>query len=632
MGQLAKRAADDASVLEALQTLSTVELRVLEAYSSLQNATIDEVLTVLPDDEQQVRTAVSRLYDMALLWGGPQLQPVRCARQAFGAHPCGLAGVGHVSVDEQQILAAAAQLDPQLRERLVWDNPVDGQPNPLMVSRGDSYVLPREWSLVLRQGRFLRPASPPRLPQVADPAGGALLWAPVAGVRFALGELRREPLAWHPVRGVARRALSDRAARMRVPVDDLVVWLELANMAGLVGGEESHAGPTEQAARWLAAEPEQMWLDLIEGWLSSNRPLLACRPESLGCLSTADTPRFASHRRHVLRVWPSGVHADREAVAAALVWELPRMHEAQAQLDDIHGELLHLGLIEADVATAALDLLPDDPTAAAQFLPGVHGEASLVVQPDATIMAPATVDSDTWGLLEGISVVDSWGPMSIHRIDPARMRATVAVEDPDVVLARLARASRTPIPQPVEYLIRDASRTSSARVYSASVVEVPEADHPAALQAGLQQVGPKVFTSDLPVDVVVRRLAEHGVDARTEQAITMPPPLDHPRPEPPPDPTTVTRLVDHLLSKAAPHEVTPPDLTTGDAQAVVDVCRDAVAARKRLWLQISDPEGMRTELVEPLALRGGQLTAWSLTAGRASTIAVARIAAFAGDA
>ena len=97
LGQLAKRAADDASVLEALQSLTTTELRVLEVFSSLQNATIEEVLEVLPDDDVLIREAVTRLREMALLWGWPQLHPIRCAREAFGAHPCGLAGAGHVS-------------------------------------------------------------------------------------------------------------------------------------------------------------------------------------------------------------------------------------------------------------------------------------------------------------------------------------------------------------------------------------------------------------------------------------------------------------------------------------------------------------------------------------------------------
>ncbi len=628
LGQLAKRAADDASVLEALQSLTTTELRVLEVFSSLQNATIEEVLEVLPDDDALIREAVTRLREMALLWGWPQLHPIRCAREAFGAHPCGLAGAGHVTVDEAAIRAAAGELDEQLLERLVWENPVSDEPNPLMISRGERYVLPREWSLVLRDGSYLRPASPPDLSPSADPASGSLLWAPVAGVRYILGELRREPLPWHETRGVPRRALTDRASRLRVPIDDLVVWLELASVAGLVGGSEAGAGPTELASTWLASGPRTMWLDLITAWLPSNRTLLACRPEALGCLTTTDQPRFASHRRHVMRVWPSGVRADTGTAASVVAWALPRMHDALTQVSDIQAELVHLGLIEAQVATAALDLLPDDPQAAADLLPDLQGEGSLVVQPDATIMAPAVVDAPTWQLLEGISVVDSWGPMSLHRLDLARVRATVAAGEPAQILEQLGKASRTPIPQPVEYMIQDAARTSLARVYSASVVEVPEQDHEAAHQVGLQQIGPRVFVSDLPVDVVVRRLAEHGVSAQALQAAALPKPLDHPRPEPEPDAATVSRLVEHLRSGADPQQATAPALTQGDAQTVVDVCRDAVSAGTRLWLQISDSEGTRTELVEPLELRGGQLTAWSLTAGRASSIPVARIAAF----
>ncbi|MCU0298325.1 MAG: hypothetical protein MUF33_07365, partial [Candidatus Nanopelagicales bacterium] len=71
LSELARRAADDASVLEALQSLTTVQLRVLEVFACIHEGTIEDVLQGLPDDPTQVRAAVDRLWHMALLWGGP---------------------------------------------------------------------------------------------------------------------------------------------------------------------------------------------------------------------------------------------------------------------------------------------------------------------------------------------------------------------------------------------------------------------------------------------------------------------------------------------------------------------------------------------------------------------------------
>ena len=195
----------------------------------------------------------------------------------------------------------------------MWENPVSDEPNPLMISRGERYVLPREWSLVLRDGSYLRPASPPDLAPSADPASGSLLWAPVAGVRYILGELRREPLPWHETRGVPRRALTDRASRLRVPIDDLVVWLELASVAGLVGGSQAGAGPTELASTWLASGPRTMWLDLIDGVASQQQGSAGLSSRGLGLL---DHHRPASFRqppqaRDVgMAQWRQGRHRD----------------------------------------------------------------------------------------------------------------------------------------------------------------------------------------------------------------------------------------------------------------------------------------------------------------------------------
>ena len=53
-GQLARRAADDASVLEAMQSLTTPEVRVLAVFASVHEAGVAQVEAALPQDADVV--------------------------------------------------------------------------------------------------------------------------------------------------------------------------------------------------------------------------------------------------------------------------------------------------------------------------------------------------------------------------------------------------------------------------------------------------------------------------------------------------------------------------------------------------------------------------------------------------
>jgi len=629
LGHLARRAADDASVLEAMQGLTTPQLRVLEVFACLHEATIEDVVGGLPDDEQQVRAAVSALWDRALLWGGPDvLRIARAAQQAFGPYPCGLAAAtGSGPGDAATIREVAAGTDPEILRTWVWDDPVHPAPHPLLVMRGEQYAMARETSLLLREGQYLRAAHAPADPEPVQPGPGHGMWTPVAGVRYLLGDLSREPLPVHPVRGASRRVLIDRAAAMAVPVDDLQVWLELAAGAELVGLADDRCRPTPLARTWLHQPPPRMWMDLIGPWLDGDRPLGRCVPEDLGCLTTATVPRTAAHRSHILSVWPPQARVDADEMRALVAWYRPRMHEAIDQVGAVAHELHVLGLIEAGVPTRALAELPDDVPSAAEHLPAaVAGD--LIVQPDHTVIAPLWVDTPTWELMQAVARVESWGPVTMQRIDPGRLRQAVARRRPDDLLTALSAASRTPVPQSVEYAIGDAGRASPVRVYPATVVETSGEDSEALRGLGLSEVTPTMFTSDQSPEVVTRLLTAAGVATEREEAPQVAVPLDRGQGTSAPDPATVTRLVAHLMAGDRTVDLTAPALSPADPDTLAHVCRLAITDDRRMWVEYADSQGAATDLLEPIDLRGGRLTGWSLTGGRMVTVTLARIAAY----
>ncbi len=629
LGQLARRAADDASVLEAMQSLTTPEVRVLAVFASVHEAGVAQVEAALPQDADVVGSVAS-LWTRALLWGGPDLYRIaRAAQQAFGPFPCGLAAESHVVPDEQAIREAADETPPDQLRVWVWDSPVSSDPHPLLVPRGDQYVLPRETSLLLRNGAYLPPVSAPAAPAGGESASGHSLWTALAGVRYLLTDLARTPLAAHPARGVTRRAVADRAAAMSVPAEDLLVWLELAAAAGLIGNHDTYCRTTASAHAWLQGEPTAMWSALIEAWLRSDRPLGSCVPEALGCVTSTVQPRTAVHRSHILSVWPAASRLDTGEATAFVEWARPRMHEAAQQVPDVYRELIALGLIESGTPTTAFADLPDDVQAASEHLPAVQSDGR-IVQPDGTVIAPLAIDNSTWTLLQSIAHVESWGPVTMHRIESARLQAAVNGRDPQQVVDALAAASRTPIPQSIEYLIRDAARSAGVNVYPATVIEGAGQDVERLKGLGLTQVSEQVFTSPQSPEEVVRLLAEAGVATSQGPAEVFGVPLERATQGPGPDDAAVVRLVEHLLDGQAVPAEAPPTLPTADPVTVADICRKAIDEDRRVWVQYADADGVRTELVEPIDLRVGRLSGWSLHAARMITVPLSRIAAVGG--
>jgi hypothetical protein len=631
LSQLARRAADDASVLDAMQSLNTTALRVLEAFACLHEASAEQVSAGLGEQPETVSATIDELWLMALLWGSAgSYRIVRAAQQAFGPFPCALAPAGSGPASGDQI-RAARQLPEDVLTRLVWQDPLHDSAHPALVMRSDRYLLAREVSLELREGVFLPPVGgPPALP-AAHASAGSLLWVPIAGVRYLLSTLRRERLSWHSERGVSRRAVSDFADTMAVPVEDLLVWLELAAAAGLIGGQQDHVCPTSHASDWLEAGPQQMWSILMRAWLHSERPLGSCRSDELGVLTTAGRPRTAHHRAHVLRVWPAQSVVDVDALTRTVAWQRPRMHRAAEMAPEVYAEATRLGLVEAGVATEALSLLPDKLSEAAATVPGSAAQDSLFVQPDHTMIAPVNIDTQTWNLIDSISHVESWGPVTMHRIDPTRLRSAVAGTDPQHIVDQLARASKTGVPQSVEYAVRDAARVAAARAYRATVVHAGPHDEQRLRDLGFEQITTQVFVTDLPVDVAQQRLTSAGIPVSTPQPRDVAEPIDYPRADQPPDAHAITRLVTHLLGDQARTDLHPPELVPADPAMIVEVCRRAVADDRRLWVRYTDGADVRTEYVEPIEVRSGRLTAWSLSTGRTLGVPIARIAAYGAD-
>ncbi|WP_431473845.1 helicase-associated domain-containing protein [Ornithinimicrobium sp. W1665] len=142
----------------------------------------------------------------------------------------------------------------------------------------------------------------------------------------------------------------------------------------------------------------------------------------------------------------------------------------------------------------------------------------VLLQADLTAVAPGRLDGPVRSLLQVVSDVESRGGASVHRFSETSVRRALDLGwSADRVLAELADASRTGVPQPLDYLVRDvARRHGQARVGACAAYL--RSDDPALLDRierdralGMLQwrrIAPSVLVSPVPAPTVVDLLRE----------------------------------------------------------------------------------------------------------------------------
>jgi hypothetical protein len=228
----------------------------------------------------------------------------------------------------------------------------------------------------------------------------------------------------------------------------------------------------------------------------------------------------------------------------------------------------------------------------------------------------------------------------------------------------LTGASRTPVPQPLVYLVDDvARRFGTLRVGAAGSFlrsddesALAELVHnPKAASLRLRRIAPTIVVSDAPVDVLLARLRELGTAPVVEapdgtvrlarkdvHRARSPKTRRHVPPEAmltagPRDPRAAARLTARVAStvgairagdRAA--ENRPPNaesrVNRGGPMSTLAALREAVESRGTVWIGYLDSHGTTMErVVDPLRVDGGWLTALDHRSGTQRSFAVHRI-------
>ncbi|HEU4912215.1 MAG TPA: helicase C-terminal domain-containing protein [Actinomycetes bacterium] len=695
---------DDAAVRDALGADPAAPLAVLVAQALLFRDAEGGLL--VPRTVLEVLGAPAGLgpaAEHALLTYGPR----RLARLAtdLGVQPTGdpvstAKAVAAVLGDGERVRGLLADASPAAKdalETLAWGPPTGRLDNAdrdvdrhtaatpvewllahglLVASDTRTVVLPREVALHLRGGRVHRdvqPVLPPHETAAVDrdhvdrAAAGAAATT-VRHVEDLLELWAVEPPRVLRAGGLGVRDRSRTAAALDVDEPTLTLLVEVAQAAGLlaVGDDEVDEVwlPTPGYDDWLDLPTAGRWLVLVEAWRDSTRAAGLAgakdpRGRTLAPLGPdLDRTLAPIVRRAVLAdlaTLPTGKAASVTALTARLRWRAPR--RGGRLQDDLVGwtvsEAGALGVLSRSGSGAALStpgrlLVEGDREGArealATSLPPLLDH--VLLQADLTAVAPGPLASDLARRLRLVADVESTGGATVYRFTEASVRrAFDAGWSAGDVAALLAGHSRTPVPQPLSYLVEDVARRHG-RIRVGAAASFVRSDDEATLgelltdrraaSLRLRRLAPTVLAAQAPAEVVLDRLRELGYAPAAEGAdgdvMVRRPESRRTSPRRPPGRVTTTALAPtpavvaaavralRAAERAAAVTVSRP---TADLLAMLN---QAAAAGESLWIGYVDAEGRGSQrVIDPVSVDGGHVSAYDHLRGAMRSFAVHRI-------
>ncbi|MGW2415499.1 helicase-associated domain-containing protein [Streptomyces tubercidicus] len=583
-------------------------------------------------------------------------------------------------------------------------------------------VLPREAALHLRGGRAhhtpepVPPALSPateRDPQLVDNAAASQAFTALATVEELLKEWDLGGPAVLRAGGMSVRDLKRTATALDTTEQLAAFWLELAYAAGLIasdGEADERFAATPAAEEWLQLPDHERWAALAAGWLAATRaPGVVGTADAKGRalaalgphLDRSPAPEVRRRALALLASLPPGTAVPAGAVLARLRWERPLRSGAPATgpmtdggapatpgpgpADDLRSRLAQWALTEAELlgvtgrgalathGRTLLDTPPDStaPTAAETTAAATRAAALLapllpepvdhvLLQADLTAVAPGPLRRPLAEALGVLADIESKGGATVYRFTPGSVRRALDAGRSAAELQEfLAAHSRTPVPQPLGYLIDDVARKHGQLRIGAAAAYVRCDDDALlseiladrrAIALRLRRLAPTVLAAQTSPDQLLDGLRSMGyapaaesaagdvLIARADSYRTAPRTAPAPVPDgpPSPDPTLLAAAVRAIRAGdlAATAERKPvrtpapapgafPRTTSAETLATMQA---AVLTNSALWIGYVNADGAASQrVIAPVRVEGGFVTAYDHTSDEVRTYPLHRI-------
>ena len=551
IASLAVRACSAPSLARAIDSLNQWQFQVLEATASLNEPFLEKSVVALTDKE--AKSALDHLITIGLVY--PSDDGMRLPtqlREVIGTEPAGLGPASMAKLKLSEIENAPSDAKKVL-DRLVWGPPrgsVGDIKNPgpgvtwllerkfLVPLDQRTVILPREVAIALRGGkihkeRFIKQpllTGAKRDERQINLAAIANVSTVLRWVEELLNFWADEPADALRAGGLGVRDLKIISTHLGVDESCTAFVAELAYLASLISIDANdRILPSNKFDIWLMQTPADRWQMLASQWLITSRVsglvgrveaknVAALGPE----LDRVNATRVRALTLELLSENPS-IAPEWNSFKDVLLWRAPVRRNSSLQ-----EELAEWTLREAEwlgiTGQGALSkfgiqfLNGDDLSSINEDLPKTVDH--ILIQSDNTAIAPGPLEHEISQALAMMAEIESRGGATVYRFTESTIRRALDHgKTGDEIKTFLVKTSKTPMPQPLEYLIADVAKkhgklrvgntSSFIRCEDTALISQIMNDKKLEILA-LRRIAPEVVICDMDATDAMRVLRECG--------------------------------------------------------------------------------------------------------------------------
>ena len=551
IASLAVRACSTPSLARAIDSLNQWQFQLLEAGAALSEPFTLKSLIVITD--KAAASGVEYLISIGLIY--PSDDGMRLPsqlRDVLGNEPAGLGPISLAKLKLNDLDSAPADAKKVL-ERLIWGPPrgsVGDIKNPgpgvawllerkfLVPLDQRTVIVPREVGIYLRGGKIHREnqIKPPVLTgtkrdeRQINLAAIANISTVLRWVEELLNFWAEEPADALRAGGLGVRDLKVIANHLGVDEACTAFITELAYLTSLISIDaQDRIMPSNKFDIWLMQTPADRWQVLASAWLITSRVSgLVGRAEAKNVaalgpeLDRVNASRVRALTLSILKENPS-VAPDAASFTALMNWRAPVRRNSSLQEELSTWSLREaewLGITgqgaisqygESFLMGADLDFINSD-------LPKTVDH--ILIQSDNTAIAPGPLEHEISQQLAIMAEIESRGGATVYRFSEATIRRALDHgKTGDEIKAFLTKTSKTPMPQPLEYLIADVAKkhgklrvgntSSFIRCEDTSLIAQMMSDKKLEVLT-LRRIAPEVVICDHDATDAMRILRESG--------------------------------------------------------------------------------------------------------------------------
>jgi hypothetical protein len=656
---LAARASSTPSLVRALDSLNLWHYQIVEAACALPEPFKKSELVAVTSEETAF--ALDHLWQMGLLYKeGNNFRTPTNLKLLIGEEPVGL---GPISVKKFDFatLKQIPKASEEVLAKLTW-GPPRGQianikkpgnaigwlleNNVLVAIDSHTVALPREIAIKLRGGKIHKEI----ISTAANLKGKKVDQKPVdlaAVVNIStilrwceelLHNLSDEPPTALRTGGLGVRDLKRIAEHLGVDETCAGFVAELCYLGGLVVVDsDDQILPTSAFDIWLSKSAEERWFSLVVLWLDTSR--------ASGLIGKATDKNIA----------PLGPELDRAGVSLIrrttlkVLLDNPQISPEITSMQEIikwwnpqraNNEFVEWNLREAEwlgitgqgvISTFGLNLLTEKEDLGIQSAlpkPVDH----ILIQADNSAVAPGPLTPELASEMGTIADIESRGGATVYRFSEGSIRRGLDHgKTGDQIKTFLSKISKTPMPQPLEYLIADvAKRHGRLRVGTAhsyircedeglvqQILHDKKCEH-----LRLRKIAPQVLVTEFELTEVIGELREYGYLPAAENAggvLLSQPNLRRAksRPKPPriisefsaPKDAIVLSAVKTIRAGERSRKVEPIVAGTSSNETLA-LINQYISEGKTLMISYADNNGgVSNRIIDPISISLGTLTA-----------------------